>query len=99
MPLQIDQQISWVYTEDLEATAAFYRDLLGLPEVRDEGAARIFQTGPSSFIGVCQAFEDRVVEPRGGMITLVTEEVDACYARLERAGAKIGGRKSHGQAL
>ncbi len=91
MQISIDQQITWVYTEDLERTAAFYGGLLGLPVVRDEGAARIFRTGPSSFIGVCRAFEDRVVEPRGGMITLVTDGVDAWYARLEAAGATLRG--------
>ncbi len=91
MPSSIDQQITWVYTEDLEGTAAFYRDLLGLPVVRDEGAARIFRTGPASFIGICRAFEDRVVEPRGGMITLVTDAVDTWYKRLEQAGARLRG--------
>lgn len=91
MPPQIDQQISWVYTEDLAATARFYGDLLSLPEARNEGAARIYQTGPRSFIGICRAFEDRVVEPKGGMITLVTDEVDAWYAHLEAAGAALRG--------
>lgn len=82
-------QICWVYTHDLESTADFYNRVLGLECIRDEGAARIFSTGADSRIGVCQAFEDRVVEPRGGMITIITDEVDAWYERLTRMGLTI----------
>ena len=86
-------QISWVYTQDLESTADFYADVLGLECIRDEGNARIFATAASAAIGVCSAFEDRafvnrVVEPKGGMISIVTDDVDAWYRRvIEKAVA------------
>ena len=79
---EINAQISWVYTHDPDATCRFYRDGLGLECVRDEGGAWIYATAAGARIGVCQAFEDRVVEPRGGMISLVTDDVDAWYACL-----------------
>lgn len=93
MPLRPDlkQQITWVYTHDLEGTCAYYHDVLGLELERDEGAARIFLTGGRAAIGVCLAFEDRVVEPAGGMITLVTDDVDGWYALLEARGAELLG--------
>ena len=75
-------QISWVYTEDLDASTFFYADVLGLECTRDEGAARIFATADNAGIGVCRAFADRVVEPRGGMISIVSDDVDAWYRRL-----------------
>ena len=85
----ISGQISWVYTQDLDSTAHFYAELLGLECSRDEGAARIFATGDNAWIGVCQAFADRVVEPKGGMISIVSDDVDAWYQRLVDIGVSI----------
>lgn len=83
--------ITWVYCHDLTETAAFYGDVLGLPLWRDAGAARIYQAGGDALIGVCRAFEDRVVNPSGGMITLLREDVDGWYDRLLAKGAKLRG--------
>jgi predicted enzyme related to lactoylglutathione lyase len=85
----IAQQITWVYTHDLAATARFYGGTLALTLVLDQGLCRIFRTGASSFVGVCAARPGRVVEPKGVVITLVTPEVDAWHARLAAAGVRI----------
>jgi predicted enzyme related to lactoylglutathione lyase len=87
--LNITCQITWVYTDDLENTSNFYESDLGLKLVIDEGAARIFQVSPTAQIGVCTAFEDRTVEPKGGMITFVTNEVDEWYSQLTKKGVVI----------
>lgn len=95
----VDQMVSWVYTHDLEDTCRFYADMLGLTQVRDEGAARIFQISPSGFIGVCKAIGGRVVEPGGGMITVVSDDVDGWYERLEAAGASLKGKPEKVEAF
>jgi predicted enzyme related to lactoylglutathione lyase len=87
--LQISAQISWVYTRDLDTTTNFYSRILELECSRDEGSARTFETGDSAFIGVCEVFADRVVEPQGGMISIVTDDVDAWYQRLIDNGLEI----------
>lgn len=87
--MKITGQISWVYTKDLETSVVFYRDALGLPIWRDAGAAVIFEPLPGARIGVCRAFEDRVVEPKGGMLTLLTDDVDGWYERLVSAGVSV----------
>jgi predicted enzyme related to lactoylglutathione lyase len=87
--LQISAQISWVYTRDLDVTTDFYARILELECSRDEGSARIFKTGDSAFIGVCEVFANRVVEPEGGMISIVTDDVDAWYRRLIDNGLEI----------
>jgi catechol 2,3-dioxygenase-like lactoylglutathione lyase family enzyme len=87
--LPIDAQISWVYTEDLDATADFYGRILGLECSRDQGSARVYRTAAGAFIGLCRAFEDRVVEPKGGMISIVTDDVDGWYRRLQANGLAI----------
>lgn len=82
-------QISWVYTEDLASTADFYAELLGFECSRDEGSARIFTTAADAYIGVCEVFAERVVEPKGGMISIITDDVDAWYQRLVDKGLTV----------
>ena len=92
VPPPISQTLTWVYTEDLAATCAFYGETLGLEMVRDEGVARIYRTSIDGHVGVCETVGDRVVEPKGGMITLVTNDVDGWYAHLSAAGATLRSR-------
>lgn len=82
------QQITWVYTYDLDKTAVFYRDALGLLQVLDQGMCRVFRTTDRSFIGICQR-PDRHVEPKGVIISLITSDVDSWYKRLREYGADI----------
>ena len=91
-PPPISQTVTWVYTEDLAGTCAFYGETLGLELVRDEGVARIYRTSADGHVGVCETVGFRVVEPKGGMITLVTDHVDGWYAHLSAAGATLRGR-------
>lgn len=88
---EITGLITWVYTHDLGQTARFYEEVLGLALDRDAGAARIYQAGKGALIGVCTAFADRVVEPRGGMVTLLTEDVDGWYQKVLGAGGRVKG--------
>ena len=87
----IHQQIHWVYTTDLETSADFYANSLGLELAVDEGSAKIFKTAEAALVGVCQVFGDRVVAPEGSMLTFVTDEVDAWYARMLETGADVEG--------
>ena len=84
--LDIQQSITWVYTDDVDQTCLFYSDTLGLKLFRDAGVARIYRLSETSNVGVCQDLDWRVVEPRGSMLTLITDDVDKWYAHLKRAG-------------
>ncbi|WP_374446783.1 VOC family protein [Stella sp.] len=88
MDAPFDQQVVFVYTRDLDGTARWYGETLGLPQVLDQGACRIFRVTERSFIGVCSR-PNRVVEPRGVVLTLVTDDVDGWHRRLAEAGAEI----------
>lgn len=88
----ITQTISWVYTHDLDCSCRFYTQTLGFKLVKDEGVALIFAVVGGAFIGVCLASGDRVVEPKGGLISIVTDEVDAWYHRLVKAGVSCRNR-------
>ena len=87
--LGIGAQITWVYTHDLDSTAKFYADKLQLKCLRETPDARVFATAGNAAIGLCRAFGGRVVEPKGSMISIVTDDVDAWYRRLISNGLAV----------
>ncbi len=83
--LTITQQITFLYTRDLEATARFYEERLGLPLALDQGGCRIYRTAGEAYVGFCER-EEAPEEPQGIILTLVTPEVDGWYEMLRAQG-------------
>jgi catechol 2,3-dioxygenase-like lactoylglutathione lyase family enzyme len=90
----LDQQVTFLYTADLEQTAAFYRDVLQLPLALDQGACRIFGVTRQAFVGFCQHLE-APAQPQGVILTLVSEQVDAWHDFLRAQGAAIEKPPTH----
>ena len=84
----LDQQVTFLYTRDLAATAVFYERVLGLPLVLDQGNCRIYGVGAAAFVGFCER-ADAPERPTGVILTLVTREVDAWYDFLRRQGVSF----------
>jgi catechol 2,3-dioxygenase-like lactoylglutathione lyase family enzyme len=84
-PLHYEQSITFLYTDDIERLAAFYRDVMELEPVMEQPVARIFRWTPTSFLGVC----DLANRPRGTegmMLTFLVDDAAATCARLEAKG-------------
>jgi catechol 2,3-dioxygenase-like lactoylglutathione lyase family enzyme len=79
--LPIDQQITFLYTRDLETTARFYEQMLGLPLALDQGSCRIYRVSSDGYLGFCQR-NAAPEQPDGVIFTIVTQEVDRWYERL-----------------
>ena len=86
VPPSFDQLVIFLYTRDLERSAAFYGDTLGLPLVLDQGGCRIFRIGRDAFLGVCRCSESRPCSPDGIIVTLVSADVDGWYQELLAKG-------------
>ncbi len=83
----IDQQVTFLYTNDLAATGRFYEEILMLPLVLDQGSCRIYRVSDDAFLGFCpRATPD---QPEGIIFTLVTDEVDAWYEYLQERAIPI----------
>ncbi len=84
----IDQQVTFLYTRDLETSAQFYEETLGLSLVLDQGACRIYRTSKSGFLGICSRSETQTApeKPQGVIITLATHKVDEWYEALQQKG-------------
>ncbi len=81
--LPVEAQISFFYTDDLEATADFYENIMELPLMKDQGDCRIYRVREGAFIGFCLRDE---VDPTGIIICFVSPEVDVWYERLQAKG-------------
>lgn len=90
MGLSFDQQISFIYTRDMDRAAAFYENVLGLDLVLvQQGGCRIYRTAPGAFLGICKERPDRVSNQDGLVICLVSQDVDGWHDRLSDAGIAI----------
>ena len=83
----IDQQITFLYTRDLESTACFYEHVVGLDLVLDQGDCRIYQTTQDAYIGFCR--RETAAKPSGVILTLVSQQVDEWYADLQAKGVSF----------
>jgi catechol 2,3-dioxygenase-like lactoylglutathione lyase family enzyme len=81
----IEQQITFLYSRDLAATADFCERVLGLTLVLDQGDCRIYRASSDGYLGFCQR-QSAPQESLGVILTLVTSEVDAWYAYLCEQG-------------
>lgn len=95
----VAQSVTWVYTEDLDGTCAFYGATLGLEQVLDQGGCRIFRQSPSSFLGVCRTRPGRWSEPKGVVITFVTPDVDGWHRYLIAQGVTPEGAPEYSAAF
>lgn len=79
-----DAQITFCYTKNLAATAAFYEDVMGLPLALDQGTCRIYRVARDAYLGFCERVEG--ARPDGVILTLVTDDVDGWHQRLTAKG-------------
>lgn len=84
----IGQHVTFCYTRDLETTAHFYAEVIGLPLVLDQGPCRIYRAAGEAFVGFCQR-DDATVNSRDVILTFVTDDVDGWHAHLLAQGVTI----------
>jgi len=76
----IEQQITHLYYDDLEAAIDFYRNVLGLPQVEPH----YFQISADGFIAL-HTFNDRFTpeQPKSTAIALLTDQLPQWYAHIQ----------------
>jgi catechol 2,3-dioxygenase-like lactoylglutathione lyase family enzyme len=87
----IEQQVTFLYASDLDASARFYEDVFGFECVLDQGACRIYRVASDAFVGFCSRTEAMGVRDAtsGVILTLVTADVDAWSAYLIGEGVTL----------
>jgi catechol 2,3-dioxygenase-like lactoylglutathione lyase family enzyme len=83
-----------LYAEDAEAARAFFRDVIGWPNVDAHGGWLIFRTGPSE-LGVHPASGTNGAGdwsvPQHHEVTLVCDDVEATVGELGARGVEFDG--------
>ena len=81
MTLSVDEQITFLYCEDMAQTAPFYEQVLGLELAVNQGSCRIYHVvGRKGYVGICERATPRTKD--GVIFTIVTQDVDAWYQRI-----------------
>jgi lactoylglutathione lyase len=83
--------VTWLYYRDLPAAMRFYEDILGLALTVDQGWAKVYQTSPTSFIGLVdqQRGMHKASDTKPVAVAFVTPDVDAWHAWLVSRGVKM----------
>ena len=86
----IRQQVTFLHTADLEKTADFYENILGLPLVLDQGTCRIYGTDArqTAFLGFCRHLEPPTIG-NSVILTLVSPAVDQWADYLSAQGIEL----------
>lgn len=79
--------ITFLTYEDLAAGDRFYRTILGLPLIEDQGWAKVYRISNSSHVGLVQGYRMPALETPGTGVLLSivvggVKDVDAWYVRL-----------------
>jgi catechol 2,3-dioxygenase-like lactoylglutathione lyase family enzyme len=82
----IDSQITFLYTRNLEETAHFYEQVIGLTLWRDQGVCRIYHVAGEAYIGFCTREDAKLGDEQQVIFILVTEDVDGWYITLKTRG-------------
>ena len=83
------QLLTFLYTDDLPRSVAFYRHVMDLTAVIDQGRVVIFQVNAGAYLGI----SDLPNRPRGtdGVMVSFVRDVDATYAKLTARGVAFDG--------
>jgi catechol 2,3-dioxygenase-like lactoylglutathione lyase family enzyme len=81
----ISQSIVFTYTDDLERASRFFREIMALDFVVDQGACHIFRLTAESYLGVCR-LPDRPQGKVGVTISLVSDDVEGWHDFLTQQG-------------
>ena len=88
----IESSITFFYTHDLEISAQFYEDVLGLKLWLDQGSCRIYRVSGDGYVGLCQSGETKTppTDKQSNVIfTLVTQQVDEWFNYLTLRGVEF----------
>jgi len=86
--LTISQQITFLFTHDLNRTASFYENTLGLELLIDQGSCKIYKVTVEGWIGFCERMNEQLYTSNI-IFTIVTSEVDEWYEKLKAKGVEF----------
>jgi catechol 2,3-dioxygenase-like lactoylglutathione lyase family enzyme len=88
-----------IYSDDADATRAFFRDVLGFASIDSGDDWLIFRTGPSE-LGVHPTSGADFSSPRHHAISFIVDDLGSTMAELREKGAEFSsGPDDHGYGI
>jgi len=80
--------VIWFYYRDMQGIQRFYEDVLGFDLIVDQGWAKIYPVGPTSYFGLVdeQRGMHRYTEQKGVTMSFFTADLDGWYDYLSNSG-------------
>lgn len=77
--------ITFLTYEDMKAGDHFYREVLGLSLIEDQGWAKVYRIHGAANVGIVEARRGPVGKPVGSgtLLSIVVEDVDVWYEKLK----------------
>lgn len=87
MPLEgVEDQITFLYYEDLAAPRKFYGKVLGLESYYEQEWVSLYRVAPGASIGIVKSADQKIdadAKANAAMVSIVTEDVDSWFERLK----------------
>lgn len=89
--LKLNAQITFLYYDELEPVDKFYRGLMGLKLVQDQGFAKIYRVNEKAFVGAVTGERGfhRPQNENAVLLTFVVDDAFAWYEHLKQAGVTL----------
>ena len=77
--------ITFLTYEDMKAGDHFYREVLGLPLIEDQGWAKVYRIHGAANVGIVECRRGPVEKPAGSgtLFSIAVKDVDAWYEQLK----------------
>ena len=89
--MAIQAQVIWLYYNDIPAAQGFYEDVFGSMLLVDQGFAKVYSSGPASFIGLVDQAQGlhKYSKEKSVTVCFLSDQIDSWYARVQEKGLKI----------
>lgn len=86
--LGIQANILWLYYKDLGSAQSFYKDVLGLELITDQGFAKVYACSPTGYVGLVDESQGlhRFSEEKAVTVSFISSQIDEWYSYLTEQG-------------
>jgi len=89
--MAIQAHVIWLYYNDIPAAQGFYEDVFGSRLLVDQGFAKVYSSGPASFIGLVDQAQGlhKFSKEKSVTVCFLSDQIESWYARVQEKGLEI----------
>ncbi|MCP4709318.1 MAG: hypothetical protein GY869_11885 [Planctomycetes bacterium] len=89
--MAIQAHVIWLYYNDIPAAQGFYEEVFGSTLLVDQGFAKVYSSGPASFIGLVDQSQGlhKYSKEKSVTVCFLSEAIDGWYEHVQEKGLEI----------